>query len=86
MNPPDLIELVVEANGNITPITYGFSNKYAICNIDERRLVDSIHGYLYGGKYAELRKLCMGVFRDLVKSDLNFFNWFELIVDRSYSK
>jgi Fe-coproporphyrin III synthase len=83
-NPPDMIELVVEADGNIVPIAYGFSNKYAICNINKTRLLDSIHDYLSGGRYVNLRLLCKNLFKDLTMSNLDFFNWFELIINRSY--
>ena len=77
----DLLGLiVVEANGIVVPISYGFSRDYQLCNLHEQRLREAWPEYLES-RYLTFRQLCRQLFEDLIGlSDSGLFNWYELIV------
>lgn len=92
--------LVVEADGSVVPIAYNFSKRYELCNIKNKRLSEIWPSYVQQdqeGGYRMFRKLCQEVFREISNTSsgdkkqqqeplLPFFNWYELIVNRSYTK
>jgi MoaA/NifB/PqqE/SkfB family radical SAM enzyme len=89
--------LVVEADGSIVPIAYNFSKRYELCNINNKRLSEIWPSYIkqQKGGYRMFRKLCQEVFREILDITTNneqqrpllpFFNWYELIVNRSHTK
>lgn len=76
--------VVVEADGSVVPIAYGFSRNYQLCNIKHNRLSEIWPSYLQNGSYGTFRNLCKRVFKEIsVSTDLPFFNWYELLVRRS---
>jgi len=81
MNP-----LVVESDGYVVPVSFGFSKRYAICNITNQRFSTGQSNYLNDGKYDGFRKICKDVFRDIMNSkNLVLFNWYELITNKSHA-
>jgi Fe-coproporphyrin III synthase len=87
MKPADLLGLVViEADGAVVPISYGFAKDYAICNLRHQRLSEAWPSYRQYG-YLAFRKLCQDICKEIaVPSELPFFNWHELIVSRSHKR
>lgn len=86
MPPASLLSLLVlQADGSVVPMSYGFSKKYEICNIYRQRLIESWNEYCQSG-YRDFRQLCKHVFSEAtIPAELPFFNWYELIVNRSHS-
>jgi MoaA/NifB/PqqE/SkfB family radical SAM enzyme len=87
--------LIVEADGSVVPIAYNFSKRYKLCNIKNERLSEIWPSYIQRqeGGYTMFRKLCQEVFREISNSSNNeqqpllpFFNWYEMIINRSYTK
>jgi len=74
--------LIIEADGSVVPISYGMSHEYAVCNINERRIADAWPAYRTSG-YRAFRELCADVWQELPACGLPFFNWHELVVERS---
>jgi Fe-coproporphyrin III synthase len=77
--------LVLEPDGTVVPVSYGFSRRYQLCNVKERRLADAWPEYLANG-YPEFRALCRRVWSELCAPDAPLLsNWHEVIVSRSYA-
>ncbi|MES1258545.1 MAG: radical SAM protein [Acidobacteriota bacterium] len=75
--------LVLEADGTMVPVGYGFSRDYAIGNIRERRLRDAGPAWIAHG-YPAFRELCKQVYEEACRpSDLPFFNWHEMLQARA---
>jgi Fe-coproporphyrin III synthase len=74
--------LVIEADGTVVPIAYGFSKRYMLCNINKTRLYQVWPRYLQDPDgYCLFRELCKEVYDEIsTPSELPFFNWYELIV------
>jgi MoaA/NifB/PqqE/SkfB family radical SAM enzyme len=87
MNAPaaDLLGvLVLEPDGTVVPISYGFARRYKICNVTEQRLRDGWEHFVRTG-YLEFRDLCNKVFEELIScEDQQLFNWYERMVARSH--
>jgi pyruvate-formate lyase-activating enzyme len=83
--PADLLGLIVmEADGAIVPISYGFSRRYQICSLKKQRLEQSWQSFLNEG-YPEFRRLCRELFEELVSPNQQpLFNWHERVVARSH--
>jgi len=78
--------IVLEADGSVVPLCYGFSKEYEICNVQIRRLLEAWDSYLRRG-YLAFRKLCREVFQEVcAPAILPFFNWHEMIVARSHAR
>jgi Fe-coproporphyrin III synthase len=82
--PADLLGLIVmEADGAVVPISYGFSRRYQICSLKERSLHQGWRSFLKEG-YPEFRRLCRELFDELVSpGERPLFNWHERVVARS---
>lgn len=80
--PADLMSpLVVEADGSVVPLCYGFSRDYALCNVNTESLAEA---WPLQHDYPAFRALCRKVFEELAAPrELPFLNWYELIVLRS---
>ena len=77
--------IVLEADGSVVPLCYGFSKEYEICNVRIRRLLEAWDSYVEQG-YLAFRKLCREVFQEVcAPAILPFFNWHEMIVARSHT-
>ena len=83
--PADLLGLiVVEADGAVVPISYGFSRRYQICSLKEQGLEQGWRDFLDQG-YPEFRRLCHELFKELVSTNQRpLFNWHERVVARSH--
>lgn len=78
-----LSTMVVEADGTIVPISYGFARRFAICNVKTQHLAAAWLPFLRG-RYVEFRQLCRSLFDDLSRpTGPPLFNWHELVVARS---
>lgn len=78
-----LTPLVIEADGCVVPLCYGFSRDYALCNVNRESLLDTWPKYLQRG-YLAFRALARTVFEEVaMPRQLPFLNWYELIVARS---
>jgi Fe-coproporphyrin III synthase len=82
--PADLLGLVVmEADGTVVPISYGFSRRYQICNLKDLKLQDGWQSFL-NERYPEFRQLCLELFEELISPNQRpLFNWHERIVAKS---
>ncbi|MDN5845007.1 MAG: radical SAM protein [Candidatus Nitrosocosmicus sp.] len=78
--------LVIQENGSVIPISYGFSEKYQLCNIKNERLSTIWPEYIQNNHYEKFRKLCKDLFNDITSkpNDLPFVNWYELLLKKSY--
>ena len=78
--------LVLEPDGTVVPVSYGFSRRYKLCNIKEQRLVDVWPYYLMNG-YPEFKALCRRVWGKLCASDAPLLsNWHEVITSSSLAR
>jgi Fe-coproporphyrin III synthase len=74
-----LSPLVVEADGTVVPLNYGFARAYAFGNLHDAPLRDLTSTWRRN-RYAEFRRLCRRVFDDVTNAeDLPFFNWYEAV-------
>lgn len=82
--PADLLGLIVmEADGAVVPISYGFSRRYQICSLKEQPLERSWPSFVREG-YPGFRRMCRELFEELVSPNQRpLFNWHERIVARS---
>ena len=77
--------LVLEPDGSVVPVSYGFSRRYKICNVKEQRLFNAWPDYVENG-YTEFRALCRRVWGDLCASDAPLLtNWHGVITSQSYA-
>jgi MoaA/NifB/PqqE/SkfB family radical SAM enzyme len=75
--------LVLEVDGALVPMGYGFSREYAIGNITERRLRDAAPEWMAYG-YPRFHELCRRVHEEACQSsDPPFLNWNELLQARA---
>jgi Fe-coproporphyrin III synthase len=78
--------LVLEPDGTIVPVSYGFSRRYKVCNVKEQRLADAWPNYLVNN-YPAFRALCRQVWNELSALDAPILsNWHEMIVSYSHAK
>jgi MoaA/NifB/PqqE/SkfB family radical SAM enzyme len=71
--------IVIEADGTISPIGYGFGRRYAVGNVRERSFGALAKNWIEG-VYPEFRALCRSVYAEACKpSPLPFFNWYEML-------
>ena len=75
--------LVVEADGNVAPLGYGFARRFGLGSIAENRLKDLAPDWIRQ-RYPAFRELCRDVYAEAcTPSDLPFLNWYEMIGARS---
>ena len=78
--------LVLEPDGAVVPVSYGFSRRYQLCNVNEQRAVDSWRHYRVSG-YPAFRTLCRQVWEELCAPEAPLLsNWHEVIVARSHAR
>ena len=81
--PADLLGLIVmEADGTVVPISYGFARQYQICNLREQSLRQSWARFVRNG-YIAYRYLCRELFVELTNRNQPLMNWYEQVVARS---
>jgi MoaA/NifB/PqqE/SkfB family radical SAM enzyme len=83
--PADLLGLIVmEPDGTVVPISYGFSRRYRICSLKEQTLLQGWQAFLPEG-YPRFRQMCRGLFEELVAAEQRpLFNWHERVVASSH--
>ena len=75
--------LVIEADGTVVPLGYGFARQYALGCLFHQRLRDMAPCWI-ATSYAQFRALCQRVYAEACQpSHLPFLNWYELIGLRS---
>ncbi len=78
--------LVVEADGNVVPLGYGFARRFGLGSIAGNRLKDLAPQWIRGS-YPLFRQLCRDVYAEAcLPADLPFLNWYEMIGARSAEK
>lgn len=76
--------LVLEADGTIVPISYGFARRYQLCNVRAQRLAAAWPSYLRRA-YPAFKQLCKEVYDELCGTDGPLLvNWHEAMVARSH--
>jgi Fe-coproporphyrin III synthase len=84
--PADLLSpLVVEADGSVVPLSYGFSHDYRICNLGDQDLAAAWPEFLER-RYPTFRRLSRDLWMEISSSDRPLVNWHELIVERSNAR
>ena len=75
--------LVVEADGRVVPLGYGFGPRFALGSITDERLKKLAEDWIRQ-RYAEFRKLCREVYAQAcAPAELPFLNWYEMMGARS---
>lgn len=75
--------LILEPDGALVPVSYGFGRSYQVCNVQQQRLAAAWPEFVKNG-YPEFRLLCRRLFEDIVQGKIDqLFNWYEEIVERS---
>ncbi len=87
--PPDaqladlVTPLVVEADGSVVPLGYGFARRFGLGSIAVTRLRDMAPPWLRFG-YPAFRQLCREVYAEAcAPTELPFLNWHEMLGARS---
>jgi Fe-coproporphyrin III synthase len=80
----DLLGVVVlEPDGALVPIAYGFSRCFTICNIRDEGFASAWTRYVETG-YPALRRLCRATLDTVASAAMpSLFNWHDLIVQQS---
>ena len=80
----DLLSIVVlEPDGALVPVAYGFSRRFMICNIRQQRFADAWPRYLELD-YTDFRRMCRATLDNVTAPDgPQLFNWHDLIVHES---
>jgi len=75
--------LVVEADGGVVPLGYGFAQRFGLGSIAENRLRDLASVWIRQ-RYPAFRELCRSVYAQAcAPTDLPFLNWYEMVGARS---
>ena len=87
LSPAQLLSLIVlESDGAVVPVSYGFSRRYQICNVRDERLIDA-WGEFLTRRYVAFSELCRRVWEELcVPEAPPLSNWHEMIVARSHER
>lgn len=79
----DLVSpLVVEADGTIVPVRYGFGRRYALGNATQARLSELARGWKLG-RMDRFRSVCRAAFEGLVARADRYANWYDAVVAAS---
>lgn len=72
--------LVIETDGTVVPLSYGFGRRYALGNVNRERLGSMAARWIAGGGREAFRGLCRGVYAELtVESEPPLVNWYERV-------
>jgi Fe-coproporphyrin III synthase len=75
--------MVLEPDGAMVPLTYGFSRHYQICNVKQRMPTEAWPHFVRN-TYPAFRHLCQEVFDELTAPGAQpLFNWHERVAARS---
>ncbi|MBV8530148.1 MAG: radical SAM protein [Candidatus Eremiobacteraeota bacterium] len=82
----NLAILVLEADGTVVPMTFGFGRAYAVANLKRERLSDAWPRFARDG-YPRFRRLCRRVHAAMTHPEApSFVNWYELLHNASLKK
>lgn len=84
--PADLVGVcVIEADGTIVPISFGFGRSYVVGNANTTSLEAAFEDWFgHSGGHSAFRRLCRRVFEDIADDpDDPVVNWHEIVVRRS---
>ncbi len=71
--------LIIEADGTIVPIRYGFDREFALGNLNDILLAEAA-GWWRQERFRSFRELCRQVFEEVtIQSSHQFVNWYEEI-------
>ena len=77
---------VLEPDGSVVPVAYGFSRRYRICNVNEEPLTAGWRRYMTRG-YPAFRRLSRDVFAAVSSPTTpDLINWHEFIVQQSLAR
>jgi MoaA/NifB/PqqE/SkfB family radical SAM enzyme len=77
--------IVLEPDGTVVPVSFGFSRRYKLCNVKEHGLADTWPSYLTNG-FLLFKSLCRQIWDELCAPEAPLLsNWHEVIVSRSHS-
>jgi Fe-coproporphyrin III synthase len=75
--------LIIEADGTVVPIEYGFPRPYAFGNLIEAPLRELAPRWV-ADRHRDFRRLSRSVFEEVTTpTDLPFANWYELMAERA---
>jgi Fe-coproporphyrin III synthase len=75
--------IVLEPDGSVVPLAYGFSRRFVICDINKDRFADAWPRYVRTD-YPAFRRLCGAAFDKIASSAMpQLFNWHDFIVRES---
>jgi len=78
--------LVLEPDGCMVPVSYGFSRNYAVCDLKSVPLKDGWRGFRQE-RYADFLRLCRRVFEHVTRPEgPELFNWHEVVVAASHGR
>jgi MoaA/NifB/PqqE/SkfB family radical SAM enzyme len=71
--------LVIESDGTVVPVQYGFARQYALGNLKDRRLRELAERWRCN-RASAFRTLCRRVFEQITApAELPFVNWYEML-------
>lgn len=78
----DLVSpLVIEPDGTVAPIRYGFAREFVLGNLKTNRLPRLARTWV-ADRYPAFRDLCRRVFATVSRpAELPFFNWYEVVAN-----
>jgi hypothetical protein len=75
--------LVLETNGDVVPLAYGFGRKFRVCNMLQENLTDALPAFR-ANVYPSFRALCRKLRAEiLAQDDLPYFNWYDRVTHAS---
>lgn len=74
-----LTPLVIETDGTVVPLSYGFGRLYALGNVHDAPVLELAERW----DFEPLRRQAVGLYEELVRDDVKFTNWYERMVRRS---
>lgn len=84
--PADLLSpLVIETDGSVVPLSYGFSHQYRVCDLGDQGLAAAWPEFLER-RYPAFRRLCRDLWTEISTSDRPVVNWHELIAECSNAR
>ncbi len=77
-----LTPLVVETDGTVVPLSYGFGRDYALGSIEDAALTTLAERW----DSEPLRRNAVGLYEELVRDGARFTNWYERMMRRSTAR
>jgi len=78
-----LSPLIIEADGTVSPVQYGFPRQYVLGNLEQARLRDLMSTWRVD-RLPSFRALCRRDFEEVTQpAGLPFFNWYEILGRRA---